>query len=675
MSGARLYGRRRIVDFVDHALRRDGGPRRPLPILLLTGPRGSGGSALLAELWEEFSLRALGARLDLSAAQGVEDIVLATMQGLGRRVPGIRPIDFPRLRMAFKALSFVDDGGGRVAFEAYLRAGRRDAAVMSALYDWADRAAPLLNSPGRQLLMTAAVRALGGLLSGIRGRRDARILRWYAGNGISSGGTEYDPLWELYGWHHQQLPAAARKVGKTLCAAFLADLRSDFHDVTVVHGRRPANCLLLLDNTGGRAGELFLELLAECRRDDHRARALPDPAVIVAVQRGRVRRRTGEPVAATDERLVLPARDPAGPDDDHPTWWYPVRLTDLGERDVAEVCRSSVLGSGSRDADFLHALTGGHPAATDRLATLLAIFGRQPFDPRRLLDTPLPPAHQLPDHWAADDPGDDGDGDDEPTVEDHLLARTLGADFATAPEATADGEDDPLLDTMAVLAATPGLRPAACTATLAYLGWDAADATEARQRLAAALWLEEDPGGAASRVHPLAALLLRRRLARRPRLWRDVHEGYAVHYSRHGDTVLHQHHTLARAEPSDPTALAQVVGHLAKRFDDEDTGREEWLAVLDRITAAPTRLRTTRDPRGFVTTLAGAADPGDRERILTRLTVARWLHHDRCFDPFHRLAQLIANEYDYLAALSADDSDVLFRRSAQHRALQSLWEG
>ena len=667
MTAARLYGRRRVVEYVRQALRRDGVPERPLPIVLLVGPRGSGGSALLSALWDEFSGDCLSARLDLASARGIEDIVLAVMQGLGRRIPGIRPIDFPRLRMTFKALSFVDDGGGRAAFDAYLRAGRRDAALRSALNDWTDRAAPLLHSPEQQFLMTAAGRALGGLLSGIGRRGDAKILRWHAANGVSGGGHGYDPLWELYCRHREPGEEAARKVDKTLCAALLADLRSDFNDSTLLHGQRTSQCLLLLDNAGGAAADRFLELLAECRRESNQGQAAPDPAVVVAVQRGRGRGRVGEPIGATDERLAFGVRHPSAADDDHPVWWYPVRLTDLSERDVGEMCRSSVLGSGSRDADLLHALTGGHPESADRLATLLALFGRAPYDARRLLADELPPAHQLPDHW----PLERADGI---TVEEYLLRRTLGGDLATGPDGGVDAADDPLLDTMAVLVATPDLRRGACTAALRFLGWTQSDAGEAERLLTTAMWLDVTADGAVVRLHPLPRLLLRRRLASRPEAWRGAHQGYMAYYSAPRDAALRHHHALALVEPSQREHLAAVAGYLEREFDAGGSP-QDWLDILDQVTAAPNRLRTTRDPRSFVTTLAGPADPGDRRRTITRLAVGGWLYHDRCFDPGRQLAQLIANEYDYLAALCTGDSEVLFRRSARFRRVENDWKG
>lgn len=665
MTDARLYGRRRIIEFVREALQRNGIPDRPLPIMLLVGPRGSGGSAMLAGLWSELSADCLSAHLDLASAQGVEDIVFAAMHGLGRKIPGIRPIAFPRLMLSFKALSFADDGGGRAAFDAYLR-GTGDAAFRAALNDWADRAAPLLSSPGQQFLWRAAVKALGGVFSFVRRRHEAKILHWYAEQ-IPGGIREYDPLWELYTWHHEKGDEPARKVGRTVCAALLADLRSDFNDAPIRHGQRHSNCLLLADNCGGKTGDLFLELLAECRRDSNRVGDAPDPALVVAVQRGRMRRRRSRPIDATDDRLAFSTPHPYAADADHPTWWYPVRLTDLSDKDVGEITRSSVLGSNSRDADVIHALTGGHPESADRLATLLALFGRASFDSRQLLVERLPSAQALPDDW----PEDDGE---ETTVEEYLLKRMFTGDLTVAGDGSIDAEDNPTLTAMAVLSATPGLRPGACNAALQYLGRTQVDATTAQERLTAAMWLEETPEGDPGPLHPLARLLLQRWLARRPEAWRDAHKGYAAAYSRPQDIVIRHYHHLAQVEPSFPDPLTMVIGFLDRQFT-ECTSRQEWLDLLDQVTAAPNRCRTTRDPRVFVTTLAEAADPGSAHQTIRRLTVARWLYNDRCFDPARKLAQLIAHEYDYLAALCKDDSEVLFRQSAKYRRIEHTWEG
>lgn len=674
----RLHGRERVVEYVRAALARRGVPEQPLPIVLLAGPRGSGGSVLLDALWAQFAADCLSVRLDLRAAQGVEDVVLAAVRGLGRRIAGIRAIDFPRTGMLLKALSFVDAGGGRTAFEAYLRARPQDAQVQSALDGWGARAAPLL-SPEQRGLLDVLTGLLGALHSAVGKHRDGKALRWLAERG--DGGREYDSLWELYRQHHRQdTPTGTpRIVARTLCAALLADLRADFND-SWPRMQRPRNCLLLLDNAGGRVADLFVELLAECRRESIAAGERPDPAVVVAVQRGRVRPEAERLLEPTDERLEFGVRHPLAPGGDgHPVWWYPVALADLNGEQVLALCASSVLGRYNRDADFLYELTGGHPESTDRLAYLLARFGRtpprdprrppaelpEPFDPRHLLAERLAPDQALPDHWPAP-------GRADTTVEDYLLRRTLADHLTTGPDGGLAPQDNPMLNTMAALAATPGLRRGACNAALHYLGWSGVDADSAQLRLTASMWLDETPEGDALRLHPLAALLLRHWLARTPETWRAVHTGYAAHYSSRADAPLRHHHMLAQVELGRREPLTQVVGYL-----DEEYGRsassQDWLHVLDQVAAAPNRLRTALDPRTFVTSLAGAARARDRRRSITRLTVARWLHGDRCFDPARRLAHTIAAEYEHLAEIT-EDNEVLYRQAGRFRRIENNWK-
>jgi hypothetical protein len=498
------------------------------------------------------------------------------------------------------------------------------------------------------------------------GRRgEAKALNWLVDNGPVHGGNGYNRLWELYRLHRRRdsAPDAERMVGKTLCAALLADLRSDFNDFSALHGQRPANCLLLLDNAEGRVGVLFLELLAECRRESNGADIRPDPAVVVAVQHGRVP--PIAPIESTDEQLEFATRHPAAADDDdHPVWWYPVKLADLRGEDVVDLCRSSVLGSESRDADFLHALTGGHPTSADLLARLLERFGRTPFDPRRLLEQPLPNADELLAHWAPDHAH-------PPTVEDYLVIRALAGDLALGADGGIGPDGNPMVDAMAVLAVTPGLRPGACTAALNFLGWTAVGAGSAQLRLTAGMWLDETPDGEAV-LHPLMDLLLRRWLARKPEAWRDAHQGYAAHYALPQDAAIRHHHTLALVESSRREPLATVIAYLEREFD-RCASPADWLPLLDQVVAAPNRLRTTADPRTFVTVLAGAGEARNRHRAIARLTVARWLYHDRYFDPCHQLAQLIADAYDQLAECT-EDNEVLFQQSGKYRRIESSWK-
>lgn len=650
-----LRGRDQVVGLVREALDRGEGPGGPLPVVVLAGPLGGGGTAVLDKLWADFFEKSLCVRLDVADAQSVEDIVLAAVQGWRRRISGIPRMDFPRTSMIIKALSF-DDGSGREGFDAYLRARPHDD-IGQALPDWAHRVAPML-PPNQQVLAEAVAELLGTLHSaaGRRGSRDVR--QWLAEYGPPDGGNAHDRLWEQWRLHQEHTEDADRAVGRMLCAALLADARAAFQ-----RHERLRNALLLLDNADNVSADLFLDLLTACRLESHANGAEPDPVLVVAVRHSPVHAaRTGAPVMSDDARSLLPDRGENAP----PRWWSPIRLTDLAKNDdVVPMCSgSSALGSAYRDADFLHDVTGGHPETVDHLADLLR-NAPENYAPRTVLTQRLPPWHDWPPRW----PPDDGTAT---TVEDYLLKRTLPLDLAVLADGRIDPEANPDLDAMAVLAATPGLRRGACTAVFHFLGWTA-DADAAQLRLTSGLWLDETADGLAGRLHPLIALLLRRWLARKPEVWRDTHTAYAAHYGRSLNASLRDHHSLALVEPSHREPMDTVIGSLERGLDGDAT-TEEWLTVLQAVTQAPNRVRTTGDPRAFVTTLAGVADSGDRRQSLTRLVVARWLFHDRCFDPARRLAQSIANEYERLAEY-VPDNEVLFTEAGKYRRIENEWKG
>lgn len=669
MTG-RLYGRHRVVEFTRSALRRQETSSRPVPIVVLTGPRGSGGTALLERILADCGQDCLKVSVDLAGAQGADDAVLAAMAGLSERVRGIRPIRFARLGMAVKALTYLgggEGGDGRAGFDPYMRAARRYATAESRLDDWAGRASTLLASPEQQLLAVTAGKAVGGLLDRLGRVQEKAVLAWFAHRAGPQPGSPYDPLWKLYTARHDPAPASGRLVDKTLCAALLADLRADFNDARLLYGRRVSNPLLLFDNADNQHGHRLLELLTECRREQHNTDDGPaDPAVVVAVRHGRPPAALGTPIAPTDARLVHPPTALAPPDTDHPLWWIPVRLTDLGPDDVAEMCRSSVLGSVRRDADLVHALTGGHAAATASLTVLLERFGRERFAAHDLLDTPLPALADLPRDWPDPDPAG-------MTVRDHLIRRVL-PDLLTpgGPSGPVVPREHPLLHTVAVCAATPAMAEGAGRAALRYLR-RTDDPGPVHDLLKDGLWLDRSPDGTGTGLHPLPALLLRRLLAAEPqRVWEQVHTGYLTYYAHAGDETLRHLHLLALVDQTRHSGLTAVTAHLERLAADRPVA--DWLAELDRITTAPNRLRTNQNREAVVTRLAGASAPGDRTRVVARLTVARWLFQDRSFDPGHDLAKVVADEYDHLAGLTDGDSEPLYQESARYRRLQREWE-
>lgn len=648
----KLYGRERFVQCVREALDHRGGSAQPLPIVPVEGPRGSGGTALVEELWRTFNHSALSVQLDLDSAQGVDDIVFGAMQGLRRKVRWTAPVNFARLRLAFKALVYTDDGGGRAAFDAHLRSKRLGAAI-DALDRWSAHAAALLPALEPKAILALLTEAVRQVFSGLDRAHDAAALGWFARSSPFAGpGTGQDALWSLHRAYHDGDDTDKRDADKTLCAALLADLTAGYGR-TILRGKPVHNCLLVADNVDNRAAAEFLGLIEECRMATVAKGEPADPLLVVVMRRRQAVPVAGKPIDCTDEQL-----DIAGAN----SWWYPVRLTDLSRDNVVSLLSPApirLLGTLRHDADFVHALTGGHPASTHLIARILAEPAPQErLRPHGLLEaTP----HQ----------SDGGPRNPRAAAEkiEHRLLRRLAPDLVDAgPPDAADGVS--LLDAMAACAVGEDMKLAACAAVFAFMRWPL-KAMDVRLEFETRLWLREGADGA-ELPHPLIALLLRRRLADNAELWREVHQGYVTHYAT-TDAALRQRHRLAMVEPARTQDLPSIVKYLESELDQSST--PEWLGLLDRVSTAPNRIRSTRDPRLVVSSLAGHAQSSQRNRVITRLTVAKWLGHDRAFDPGHQLAQLIADEYDNLAQLPGPDADLFYERSAQHRKIDREWAG
>lgn len=648
----KLYGRERFIHCVREALTHRGSSTQPLPIVPVEGPRGSGGTALVEELWRTFNHSALSVQLDLDSAQGVDDIVFSAMQGLRRKVRWTAPVNFVRLRLAFKALVYTDDGGGRAAFDAYLRSKRLGAAI-DALDRWAAHATPLLPALEPKAIVALLTEAVRQVFSGLDRAHDAAALAWFAHSSPFAGpGTGQDALWSLHRAYHDGDDMGKRDADKTLCAALLADLTAAYRR-NILHGKPVHNCLLVADNADNRAAADFLGLIEECRMATVAKGEPADPLLVVAMRRRQAVPVAGEPIDCTDERLDIA---------DAKTWWYPVRLTDLSPDNVVSLLSPTpirLLGNVRHDADFVHALTGGHPASTQLIARILAEPApSRILRPQGLLEATPPQTDGRPQNPRAA----------ARRVEDRLLER-LAPDLVNVdPLDGADGVS--LLDAMAACAVAENMKLAASAAVFAFMRWPL-KAVEVRQEFETRLWLREGTDGE-QLAHPLIALLLRRRLADNAELWREIHQGYVTHYAT-TEATLHQRHRLATVEPARTQDLPSIVKYLESELDQSST--PEWLGVLDRVSAAPNRIRSTRDPRLVVTSLAGHAQSSRRNRVITRLTVAKWLGHDRVFDPGHQLAQLIADEYDNLAQLTGPDADLFYERSARYRKIDREWAG
>jgi hypothetical protein len=648
---ADLYGRGSVTRFVTSCLDRSAGPSA-LPVVLLLGPCGTGKTVLLQQLNGQLGESAPTAWVDFARDPDANPltVMLVIVRGLSRHVARVGSVRFPRLTLGLAALSLDPGSAATPAEQLERRLNGAEQENGPPLGELIQQAGKLLPSE-LQLAVNEGGTLIAWLLSEVGGRHRRQYLQWYAGAIGLADGTELGPLLELYRQWREDSPSARRTVWKVLCQALLADLRADFNGFSLRHGQRTTNCLLLLDNTDNRAGTGLLEALAECRGPRSADGLLagkdpvgPDPLLVVAAQRRRpaVQLAVDKPAIAVDSLLHATWQQSQ---QERPSAWCPVLLTDLSGNDVRTLVSSTVLGRSQRDADFLHAVTGGHPAATRELAMKLGT-GAPRLDPRRLLCPPDPA---------------DGSGGDAAIVGEDMLRR-LRPDWVS----------DTDLDALAVCSLTPGLRRVACASVFRYLGWRDTDVQDVRDRLLELMWVDDAPDDWPV-IRPLMRLLLTRWLARDKALWRDVHDGYLCHYSSAHDAVAMHHHSLALTTVADPANLAKVAAYLEAELIPE-RAVAEWNAALKAITAAPNQLDAIGDQRYTVNRLAGPKEPGDRLRTVTRLVAARWLVHDRLFDPGWRLARLIADEYADLARLADGDTEVFYEESDHFRRIAYEWE-
>jgi hypothetical protein len=652
-QAAELYGRGKIIRFVTECLERPGTPVTP-PLLLLLGPRGSGKTALLRRLGSQLGDGAPTAWLDFARDPDASPltVLLEITRGFSLRVARVGVIQFPLLKVAFSALSLDPDDKATAAEQLERRLSGAEKQSTQVLRDMVQQSGKLL-PPEQQSVLAETATVVSWLLSGISGRRRHKHLHWYAAMLGPGDGTELGPLLALHDLWRSDEPGDRRRVWTVLCSAMLADLRADFNDFSWRHGQRTTNCLLLLDNTDTAAGMSLLEALAECRRADP---AQVDPLVVVAVQ-GTTPvpdLAVGVPIPATGEEMQHAAWLAAARRRDHPSPWCTVSLTDLAEDHVRALVKSAVFGKARRDAEFVHALTGGHPDATAGLARGLGLADGG-FDPRGVLG--LPADGEEPGHA----------GERSPTVEDHLFGR-LRPDWASDVDVAA----------MAVCAATPGLSRVAAASVFRYLGWQDVDVRDVRDQLLELMWVGETAGDRLV-IRPWPRLLLTRRLARDEALWQDTHNGYLSYFSGANDGAAVQYHKLALTTLPGPGNLAEVAGYLHAQLAPRRPAAD-WNALLVAITAAPARLCgpadgwRAADQRDVVKQLAGRREPGDSLRAVNRLAAARWLAADRLFDPARRLARLVADEYYELARLVEGDTEVFYAESDRFRRIAVDWE-
>jgi hypothetical protein len=508
---------------------------RRTPVLVFTGPRGIGKTALLTRLRRE--LRGVPhAYIDCAGpVENAQDILLLLAFFLNRQSGGYGRLVFPRLITGEIVIS------AKLQLDITNQAAARQQ-ISDILAEHWKTPATLENAVGTMVKVAgnlAAGAGLGGAdpaVGELAGKYGAELVRRVLGSSrrrrkvlLGSGQDWYrcqgfsgDSLGVLVDLKLAADRAAARgtegdddrrAVARLLWAAFLADLRDSFDDGGGA-GDQTLNCVVMLDNADTTVGRSFLEELLAARRQREKE---PDPLTVVATSRGDLTKRV-RPAGVTTLADASYHHYAQRGDHDLAKWWYPIILPPLSWTETKDMIRggTAAQGDGHAVATAVHAFTGGHPRAT---YTLLAAMGERPKAPVNLLASLAEPE---PRSLVA-----------KRTAEQAMLADLLGRMSA------AEAED--LVTCAAARHQGAAWRMAADSGLLVQLpGEEAA-------MFAPEFWYD-DPVGGPALLQPLLRRLLLRRLASRERTaranWTTVHEWLREWSADDGDTEAELYHTL-----------------------------------------------------------------------------------------------------------------------------------
>lgn len=638
---ADLYGRDReiklVQDFLDRLFAGDTPRSRQVPVLVFTGPRGSGKTALLTELARQLDQQAPYAQLDFEAMQSWSVLQLLSLLvfELNRRCGEYGSLPFPRFITGHLIISRkLDDTDPTLAIaqvDAALQEYRRVDKAREFLTETAVDVVGVVH-PGADRVpgVRGAAKVLSELvLNGLRSWRGGRRLflgvgqDWYQHQDV---GLQQDSLAALVSLNRQ----AARpdlydnegEVGELLWAAFLADLRDGFRRGKRA-GERSLNCALLLDNADTEIGRRFLDGLKRAR-EQHAAFAPddPDPLTVVATSRGPVS------MSITEENATLAAFPQASYEDSGrrpDRTWYPVLLGNLTKAEVGNMVKARVpqMGLNQRITTAVHWFTDGHPGSVRILLNAIAQRPVERKDLRVVLEA------QEPDVL-----------EDEPIAVEQRLLRQFHVGL---PQ---DGYND-LITLSAASDRNRALRLADHSGLLTSLEVDRT------LILGPEFWTEPGP-----MVPALRRLLLRQLAAREPTdlaSWAKVHSWLRDAHAEARDEVRERYHALALGSAENVESVSHWLTGLLPELDIH-----EWLGRLATVTRAPNMLDHSISAMEYVRELA--PDPADH---VARLVAARWIAEEPlAAGDLYSLYLEIAAAYEAIASRS----EVLRHEADRYRA-------
>ncbi|MFH7593989.1 hypothetical protein WDV06_02645 [Streptomyces racemochromogenes] len=629
-----LYGRSAVLNTVVPSLvgLASNGPKRlrvpeGTPLLLVCGGgRGSGKSALLKALSEQYADRVPQAYADLAAdrfgqpglaapadgdaprnASYTSDLLFYLMDGLSQKPSRFGgKLSFPRLVQGLLAISSWEPvrpaelPAARHRLGELQRAGQPDQQARNErVLGWIDEVAGALPAvggmpPGVDEMVRALLRIVATELLGPRANKEG--LKWWGARRVGRQGDGLAQLTELamaFRGEAEDREHAERH----LLAALLADIAGHYGWLNTMN--RVPRPLLLLDNAHTPAGAAFLDELARVWHEEAAGERAPRPAVVAT---------------ALDEDPPVPDPEDTAPStrsapgafwraDGPPSpagWLAHLPLAPLTLDEVKEMFGEDRPGPGT--AQVIHRLSAGRAGVAHTLVQAARLRmrlhdGAAGLDPLGLLDL-----------WTGPEPGT--------TVNERILATLLPGEVArrrlTYYSPALDGEAVHLLAAnhppgdpggVPVLEAAAELRDG----RWGCRPWPGTDGP-----------FVGDPALRALLLHQLTALTQRTPFGEQ---WKHVHLRLRSFYDPHGRGIAAErpdtrflHHSLALGEEE------PVVHALHRRFAEQDA--PDWLTALNLVCAAPRPPQALPPPPPFTAVCRACTAENDPVHRAVRLLVS-----------------------------------------------------
>jgi hypothetical protein len=550
------------------------------PIVVLTGARGLGKSAVLAELRDAYQGHTPLALADCAEEQfarppvdrpaeswsPLTQALLVIAEQLAEPVTGARRITFPRLMTGLVAVaaggwSDADSERIRREVERILLLNESGSRFGGFAGRWAGKVAAkvVAAATGTGPLVSGAIEAtLESIAEGFAGRRHQKASEWYRTYPNAGGHAQRGLI--LLSRHFREDGPAREHAERYLVRALLADLTEAYTGV-LPRMQRIGRPLVLLDNAQSAPGP---GLMAAVLRD--RAEGLADQVVFVAARRGEGDDSEKLPSAARRELAEVARRTDWTPDAAPSSRALLVALPPLSADDTLHIV-GSVCGDLPVPPHLPHAvhrLTGGNPLGIVLLAESAAQHLPGASSLGELLTAPVRPAEDLP---AA------------PAYE-ALLDRLVPAEYLAELTVLAAAHDHGSACALAAALLPDTFGPASVREVRTLLAAEGLPAVPGRfvgDRFVRTLlllrlhMLHDDP---AARSEPADRGAQDAHAA-----WRTAHETLIAHYTRPEHARYRLHHELALG------STQSAVAHLRDTFPTADT--RAWLRTLRFVASAP----------------------------------------------------------------------------------------